>query len=198
MRRHPLFQRLPSPQSIVQIRVLKPFARYLGHHSLWQFNRRSVAVGAAIGLFFGILIPFGQIPIAAFAAFFLRGNLPVAAFATFITNPFTTAAIYYLAYLLGGVFYHHPLEVVSMVAEQSEELMQTIAVAVQEEASQGWFASTVAWIQDIGMQLLVGLSIISVVLSLLGYFGVTAAWHYWVRRRWRQRRLQRYGQAMSK
>ncbi|HEY4542284.1 MAG TPA: DUF2062 domain-containing protein, partial [Noviherbaspirillum sp.] len=73
---------------MLETRFLKPFARYLEHHSLWQFNRRAVAVGAAIGLFFGILIPFGQIVVSAFAAFFLRANLPVAAFATFITNPF--------------------------------------------------------------------------------------------------------------
>lgn len=191
MRRHPIFKRLPSPQAIAQMRILRPFARYLEHHSLWQFNRRSVAVGTAIGLFFGILIPFGQIPVAAFAAFFLRGNLPVAAFATFITNPFTTAAIYYLAYLVGGMFYHRLDPAVAMAAVQSEEFQQKVAIAVQEEATHGWFVSTLAWIQDVGMQLLIGVSILSVLMAVIGYFGVTAAWHYWVRRRWRQRQLLR-------
>jgi uncharacterized protein (DUF2062 family) len=189
MRRHPLFKRLPSPQAIVQIRLLKPFARYLEHHSLWQFNRRAVACGVAIGLFFGILVPFGQIPMAAFAAFFLRGNLPVAAFATFITNPFTTAGVYYCAYLVGGLF-HHPLAAVAEIAP-ANSIEHTLAVAVQEEAVHGWYASTLAWIQDVGFQLLIGLSVMSVLLSAVGYFAVSGLWHYWVRRRWRYRQLLR-------
>lgn len=72
------FKHFPTSQGLKDGRFLKPFARYLEHHFLWQFNRRAVAGGATIGLFFGILFPFLQIFMAAFAAIVLRANLPVA------------------------------------------------------------------------------------------------------------------------
>lgn len=186
MRRHPLFKRLPSPHDLLQTRMLRPFARYLDHHALWQFNRRSVAGGVALGLFFGILVPFAQILLSACAAVFLRVNLPVAAFATFITNPFTFPAVYYFAYLVGGLFIHQD-KIVHPAAIESH-IQQTLAV--RPEVVTGWFASAMDWVQSVGLQLVVGLSVLSVVVSALGYFTVNAAWHYWVRQRWRKRRLR--------
>lgn len=187
MRRHPLFKRLPSPQALLQSRFLKPFARYLEHHSLWQFNRRAVAGGVAIGLFFGILIPFAQILISAFAAVFLRVNLPVAAFATLITNPFTFPAVYYFAYLVGGVFLDE--DKIAHPAVIESQIQQTLAV--RQEVLSGWFAPIADWLQTVGFQLVIGLSVMAVVTSTLGYFTVSAIWHYWVRQRWRKRRLLR-------
>ena len=57
MRRSKYFKHIPTSESIQQNRFLKPFSRYLHHHYLWQFNRRGVAGGLAVGLFVGILIP---------------------------------------------------------------------------------------------------------------------------------------------
>lgn len=193
MRRHPLFKRLPSPQALLQTRVLRPFARYLEHHSLWQFNRRAVAGGVALGLFFGIISPVAQIALSAFAAVFLRVNLPVAAFATFITNPFTFPAVYYFAYLVGGLFISgekgsHPAVIQSHIEQ---------TLAVRQEVVTGWlapiadwFGNALEWMQSAGLQLVVGLCVLSIVTSALGYLAVNAAWHYRVRQRWRKRRLR--------
>jgi uncharacterized protein (DUF2062 family) len=189
MRRHPLFKRLPSPHALLQSRFLKPFACYLEHHSLWQFNRRAVAGGIALGLFFGILIPFAQILLAAFVAVFLRVNLPVAAFATLVTNPFTFPAVYYFAYLVGGLFLDE--DKIAHPAAIETHIQQTLAV--QQEVLSGWFAPVADWMQTVGFQLVVGLCVLSVVVSTLGYFTVNAIWHYWVRQRWRKRRLLRHG-----
>lgn len=184
MRRHHLFKRLPTPHAMMQSRMLKPFRRYLDHHALWQFNRRGVAGGVAIGLFFGILIPFAQILLAAFAAVFLRVNLPVAAVSTLITNPFTFPGVYYCAYLVGGLFLH--ADDVAQPAAIENHIVQTLAV--RQEVLSGWFASACDWLQSVGFQLVIGLSVLSVVTSTLGYFAVNAVWHYWVRQRWRKRR----------
>lgn len=187
MRRNHFFKRLPTPHALLQNRMLKPFKRYLDHHALWQFNRRAVAGGVAVGLFFGILVPFAQILLAAFAAVFLRVNLPVAAASTLITNPFTFPGVYYCAYLVGGLFMHaddmtHPAVIES-------EIQRTLAV--RQEALAGWFAPVIDWIQTVGFQLVIGLSVLSVVMSAVGYFAVSGVWHVWVRRRWRKRRMLR-------
>lgn len=69
---------------------------------LWQWSRRRVAAGAAIGLFIGLLIPVAQMPLAAALAVVLRANIPVAVAGTLITNPLTVPPIYYAAYHLGA------------------------------------------------------------------------------------------------
>lgn len=186
MRRHPLFKRLPNPHDLLQTRMLRPFARYLDHHSLWQFNRRAVAGGVALGLFFGILIPFAQILLSACAAVFLRVNLPVAAFATFVTNPFTFPAVYYFAYLVGGLFVDG--EKATHAAAIESHIQQTLAV--RPEVVTGWASSVMEWAQSVGLQLVVGLCVLSVLASAIGYLTVNAAWQYWVRQRWRKRRLR--------
>ena len=81
------------------LRVLAP---HLAHPKLWHWSRRGVATGTAIGLFFGLLIPCAQIPLAAATAVFFRANLPVAATGTLITTPLTFPPIYYAAYHLGA------------------------------------------------------------------------------------------------
>jgi uncharacterized protein len=66
---------------------------------LWRLNRRTVASGAALGVFFGLIIPMGQMPLAAAAAILLRAHLPAAALGTLVSNPFTVGPIYWLAIL---------------------------------------------------------------------------------------------------
>ena len=81
------------------LRVLAP---YFAHPKLWHWSRRGVAAGTAIGLFFGLLVPCAQIPLAAATAILFRANLPVAATGTLITTPLTFPPIYYAAYHLGA------------------------------------------------------------------------------------------------
>lgn len=184
MRRHRFFQRLPSAHALKENRFLKPFARYMEDHSLWQFNRRAVAGGVAIGLFFGILVPFAQILLAAVAAIFLRVNLPVAAFSTFVTNPFTFPGVYYLAYLVGGWF--TTPDIVTPVVEIEQEVQKTLAS--QQHVITEWLASAVDWLQSVGPQLMIGLAILAVVCATAGYFVVDTIWRLWIHARWRKRR----------
>lgn len=133
----------------------------LANTYLWQFSRRSVSVGAAVGVFFGIVVPFAQSAAAAVAALFLRGNLPVAVLATFITNPLTVAPLYYGMYRLGALLLgmHGPL--------LDPEL------SLLKQAG------------EVGTALLVGVPIGALALALLTYVGVNVVWVGWVaRRRW--------------
>lgn len=69
---------------------------------LWRFNRRGVALGAALGVFFGFMIPVAQIFASALFALLLRANLPVAAVSTLVSNPLTYGPIFVLAYRTGA------------------------------------------------------------------------------------------------
>jgi len=93
--------------AILRSRLLRPFAHFFGHPSLWHFNRRSVPRALAVGLFAAFVLPIGQFALAALLAVPLRANVPLAAAATLVTNPITFPPIYIGAYELGGFLLHH-------------------------------------------------------------------------------------------
>lgn len=186
MRSTRFFKRLPTPQSIRENRFLKPFGRHLHHHFLWQFNRRSVAGGVAVGLFFGIMVPFAQVLFAAIAAILFRVNLPVAAFSTLITNPFTFPPIYYAAYKLGGLLTGRiaavPPDVPVQVKDEAEKIVE------QQAEVGGWLVNLVDWAQTVGLPLSTGLLVMAVSAAAAGYFLISALWRVHALRRWKKRR----------
>lgn len=93
---------LPTRETLESSRWLAWMAPWLSHPKLWHWSRRGVALGVGVGVFFGLLIPLAQIPVAAAVAIVLRANLPVAAASTLVTNPVTFGPIYYGAYRLGA------------------------------------------------------------------------------------------------
>jgi len=98
-----MFERLlPTRETITQSRLLSWLGPRVHDPLLWHVNRRSVARGVAMGVFFGLMIPIAQIPAAAFASLMLRGNLLIAAISTLVSNPLTYGPIYYFAYRLGA------------------------------------------------------------------------------------------------
>lgn len=191
MRRSRFFKHLPTAQSIQENRYLKPFSRYLHHHALWQFNRRSVAGGVAVGLFFGILMPVAQILFSAVGAIIFRVNLPVAAFATFVTNPFTFPPIYYAAYKLGAFLTgKYETEADAAVAQVEEVVAAEVGekVAAQQTDVVHWADLVVEWVQSVGGPLIVGLLVLAVASAAAGYFLVGGIWRVWAVRRWKSRR----------
>ncbi|WP_334190468.1 DUF2062 domain-containing protein [Noviherbaspirillum sp.] len=185
MRSPRMFKRLPSAAALRSNRFLKPFDRYLHHHFLWQFNRRAVAGGVAIGLFFGIMIPFAQIFFAAIGAIVFRVNLPVAAFSTLVTNPITFPPIYYFAYKLGGFLTGSTESAITPPAREAEEL-----VAQQTEVT-GLFTNLIVWAQGIGLPLITGLTVLAVVSAVTGYFLISGLWRLHAIRRWHGRNRRR-------
>jgi uncharacterized protein (DUF2062 family) len=94
-------QRLPTEEKLQAHPGLRWLGPLLRRPWLWQLNRRRVAIGAGIGVFFGFLIPVLQIAGAALFSLVLRANLPVAAISTLVSNPFTYAPIGVAAYHTG-------------------------------------------------------------------------------------------------
>lgn len=183
MRRSRLFKHVPTSHSIRTNRYLKPFERYLHHHFLWQFNRRGVAGGMAVGLFVGILIPFAQMLLGAIGAILFRVNMPVAVFATFATNPFTVPPLYYAAYRLGNAL---------MGKESSADGPPPIAdkVAGAQAEVGNWFTNIIDWLQSVGPQLMIGLAVIATVSAFAGYVLINVIWKWQARYRWHKRGLR--------
>lgn len=93
---------LHTPHGLKDHRLFGRWAHLLQHRRLWAITRRGVAIGAAVGVLFAFLAPIAQIPVAVTVAVAFRGHIPTAALATLITNPFTFAPFYFLAFHLGN------------------------------------------------------------------------------------------------
>ncbi len=190
MRRSRFFKYFPTPEKIRNSRLLRPFGRHLQHHFLWQFNRQSVALGAAVGLFFGILMPFGQIPVSALFAIIARANLPVAALGTFISNPLTFAPMYYIAYRLGNFLLGATPSGAdgsgggeAMLGEKVNELITRRSRA----DIQGLLDNLADWAVGVGPALSFGLLVLATITALIAYLAISGLWRLYVLRRWRRR-----------
>lgn len=111
-------------------------------HELWVWKRHNVALGAAIGVSMGLLIPIAQILASAILAFIFRANIGVAAISTLITNPLTFAPIYYAAFKVGDSL------------TNSLELGET---------------GVLGWLSSVGLPLVTGLAIFSVIGFFITY-----------------------------
>jgi uncharacterized protein len=169
-------RRLPTEETLKAHLSLRWMGPLLRRPWLWQLNRRSVALGAGIGVFFGFMVPVLQIAGAAVFAMLLRANLPVAAFATLVSNPVTYAPIGLLAYQTGAALLGEP--VAADAAQALDEFDDLPPVA-----QTGWFEK----LQSIGKPLLLGLSVFAVIGGVGTWALVHLAWTLGVQMKRRQR-----------
>lgn len=174
---------LPAPEKVAQHKMLRWMGPTLTRPSLWQANRRSIAMGLAIGVFMGLIIPLAQIPFAAILAILLRANLPVAMASTLVTNPFTFAPVYFLAYKLGDF-------ILSMGDPAMTEEMIDAQVAQVALLTEGNAMGLFQRLGDIGAPLFTGLLILASLAAVLIYFTVSLLWRLGVLLRHRKRRLR--------
>lgn len=173
--RERLRQLLPTRQQILANRWLRWLAPWLDHPALWHWSRRGVALGVALGVFFGLLIPIAQIPVTAVAAVVLRANLPAAAASTLVTNPVTFAPVYIAAYHLGAWL-------------TGDEIAPE---AVASAAPPAGDITLWARIAGLGRPLLVGLATLAVGTGLATYLLINLLWIWRIRSRRRQGLAQR-------
>jgi uncharacterized protein len=168
---------LPHPDSLKTNRWLRWLGPSLFHPTLWHFSRRGVALGLSLGVFFGFLIPVGQIPLAAGAAVVLRANVPAAIASTLVTNPVTFAPVYYAAYRFGHW----------MVGENPDQEPPPLPQEAHNSQHTGFSA---IWhrLQRMGKPLLVGLGSFAIGFGVAIYWISTWVWIWQVRRKRRARR----------
>jgi uncharacterized protein (DUF2062 family) len=172
-----LRDRLPKPEEMQAKRSLRWLGPLLRRPWLWQLTRRRVALGAAIGVFFGFVIPVLQIVLSAVFAVLLRANLPVAAVSTLVSNPFTYAPIFVLAYRTGS----------AILGQKVDEAQ--LAALEQEDGDES--AKSVSWSERaaaIGKPFFLGLFVFATIGAVTTWLLVNLIWMLAVRLR-RRRRL---------
>lgn len=171
---------LPTRDAITQSRLLRWLGPRIHDPLLWHVNRRSVARGVAMGVFFGLMIPIAQIPAAAIASLLLRGNLWIAAVSTLVSNPLTYGPLYYFAYRLGAgvIGKRTPTDLTAGDVEQPLRMIDSMA--------QAW-----TWLTGIGQPLLVGMLIMAVTGAFIAYWGTQLVWRLRVTSKWRRLRDER-------
>ena len=60
-----LRQQIPTREQMTASPWLSWLYPLLQHPRLWHWSRRGVALGVGLGVFFGLLVPVAQIPLAA-------------------------------------------------------------------------------------------------------------------------------------
>ena len=159
---------VPTREQLLASKWLRPVAHRLKDEHLWHLDRHSVARAVGIGLFFGFMLPFAQFLFAVVTAVFLRANVAVAAASTLVTNPFTFPPVYWLAYQIGSWI---------LSAERGEVVAQALEAHVETlAAQQGWWQALWHSIQATGTPLLLGLTVLAVSSSVLGYLAVWLLW----------------------
>lgn len=165
-------KRAPDRDTLLRNRWLAPVASRLAPETVWQFNRRSVARGLALGLFAGFLFPIGQIVLAVVLAASVRANVLIASAATLVTNPLTFPPIYYAAYRTGYFLLYGsgPSRPAAAQPVEPSGLWSTLS------ATSG--------------ATFVGLIVFALLSSLMSYVIVHLAWRLSLVRRWRKRRVR--------
>lgn len=168
---------LPAPEALRNSRWLRWLGPSLFDPRLWHFSRRGIALGVALGVFFGLLVPLAQIPLSAGAAMLLRANVPAAVASTLVSNPVTFGPIYYAAYRLGA----------ALVGEEAPAMEPEISPP-RGEGVIAWLDYTWERFATVGKPLLLGLAIMASAMGLLVYLAVTGLWRLKTVLAWRRRR----------
>ncbi len=164
---------MPSPESIRNNRWVNWLGPAIHHPRLWHFSRKGIALGLALGIFFGLLIPVAQIPLSAAAAVLLRANVPMAMASTLVTNPVTFGPVYYGAYQLGKFILREP----ALSEEQTAAVLERHVQVSENNKSWAYrFKASIRWLTTVGKPLVVGLGILATLGGLLTYALINLAW----------------------
>lgn len=161
---------LPKANGLTQDSSLSRLQDYLLNPLLWHVNRRSIARGVAIGLLVAFLPLPLQMLVAAILAIFFTANLPIAIALTWITNPFTFLPINYFIYKVGELII------------RDGSTYQTINFQFFSQSWQNITQQLLQWIQHAGKPFLVGLPIVAISASIVGYMLIQVIWRlvvYW-------------------
>ena len=170
---------LPSHAAVSANPCVARFGSWLQHHNLWHLHRRSVAGGVAVGMFAG-LIP-GSNPVqfsaAALLAMGFRVNLPIAVIVTLYSNPFTIVPLYFAAFKLG-----------QLALLESGGTVPPFEFSLEGKGFSEWLPAALDWLTSIGKPLIIGLPLLALLLSAVGYFVVRWTWRWYAVHKWRRRR----------
>jgi len=167
---------MPKPERLRE----HPWLGWLGDSvfspELWHLTRRSVAGGAAVGVFWCFIPIPGQMFIGILTALALRVNIPIAAAGAFISNPVTSAPMMVACWFTGSTLLGKPFKLEHF------------------EWSFEWMMNT---FREFALPITLGAFVLGAICSVIAYFAVHVIWTQQVRRRWRARLAARMAQERS-
>ncbi len=174
-----LFSRLtarvrPAVDGIMANPTVRRYFPALADPDLWHLNRRSAARAVAVGLFCGLIPGPLQVAGAIVGCLVFRANFPVAVVTTLYTNPFTIVPLYVIAYEFGRLFF----------PDAPPGIAPTLPSATGWSE---WLAALLAWMEQMGKPLAVGLVLLATTLAAAGWTVVRLAWRCHAAWAWRRR-----------
>jgi len=152
---------------------MRPLRHRLRDRALWSFERRPLAKGVALGVFFALVTPVAQIVFAIVAAIALRANVVLAIATTFVGNPLTLPFVYYWAYGIGALFLgESALSPGDVVAEAEAAATHAFDITV-------WYPVLTDWLATVGPRLALGVAILALGAALVAYGVVYAVASIW-------------------
>ena len=156
----------PDKTVVEKYKILSWVGKPLLHKELWQFSKRSLCGGVAIGFFWAWMpMPFQMLPAAIFSIIF-RVNFPLSLIGVWISNPITMPPMMYFAYLLGSKLLNLSPEYDSF------------------KLSMQWIESS--W-NNIWEPLLAGSLILGIISSILGYITMYVIWKVFIYNKMKKR-----------
>ena len=170
MPRHLLKKYLPDHKKIKEHKYLSWLGDVLHNPNLWHLNRRSTARAVGIGVFWALIpVPF-QMIFAAVFAILCRANLALSVCLVWLTNPLTIPPVFYFTYRIGLLFFKGRPK------------------PPHFELSWHWLTTEIG---SIWLPLYFGSLLCAILAALIGYFGMSLFWRYWVVRVWRNRKKKK-------
>jgi uncharacterized protein (DUF2062 family) len=157
---------VPDPEVIKKHKSLQFLGEKLHQPNLWHFNRHSVSLAFAVGLFCAWIPTPTQMAISAALAIYFSANLPLSVILVWITNPITMPPLFYFAYKVGLWF---------MNAPETEDN----------------FEFTLSGLGDIWEPFLLGCLIMGITSACAGYFGIQYFWRQHTLKKWAERKERR-------
>lgn len=161
----------PDREKLQNHATLRPIAHWLANPKIWYFNRRTVAVGVAIGLFFGSLPIAGQMPLAAIIAIISRANMPVAILSTWVSNPITMPFFFTANYYFGAWLLHR----------------STVDLSEVEWTLDGLISLS----GEVLIPLYLGSVVVGLLLAILAFLSIRISWRWSIVRSHHERKRHR-------
>jgi len=125
------------------------------------------------------------------AALFFRCNLPIAVALVWITNPFTMAFFFFIAYEVGKFI----LQVDSNTATSAAAVTNMNFSSLWDLIVDNQYRAALQWLGNelgtVWKPFLVGSIVTGLAFGTLGYLGMQAYWRWHAVRSWNKRKLKR-------
>ncbi|NRD70861.1 DUF2062 domain-containing protein [Psychrobacter okhotskensis] len=171
---------LPTPEKILESRILKLFAPHLADPRLWHFNRHSLNKAVYIGVLSAFFPLPGQMLLALIGSLIFRANVPMALGLTWITNPVTSLPIFYAGYYIGAKILDVPMISLRLIGRMIADFsLWALSDGANPFITYQGTVSLTAFC--------VGITILAVITSIVCGLAFKAIWRYKTVTSWQKR-----------